>query len=153
LVSKLRSNSRNLANGKDLHLGCGLHRKQADIKIDGTQILFSWPSQGQVAAHEMDKQSANYSRDYLMALLTMLGSSSEVSDITVVAQHRWHVERGNSASASHRRQRPGDCPAKPCCTGGAQHQRETFRAQVQDIGPLDPPLLVLVCSDVLGVGI
>jgi esterase/lipase superfamily enzyme len=33
----------------------------------------------------MDKQSAGYSRDYLMALLTMLSSSPEVSDIMVVA--------------------------------------------------------------------
>ena len=62
-----------------------LAQLQADIKIDGIPILFSWPSQGQVAAYEMDKQSASYSRDYLMALLTMLSSSSDVSDIMVVA--------------------------------------------------------------------
>src|SRR5258705_332211 len=62
-----------------------LAQLQADIQIDGIPILFSWPSQGQVAAYEMDKQSASYSRDYLMALLTMLSSSSEVSDIMVVA--------------------------------------------------------------------
>ena len=58
---------------------------QADIKIDGIPILFAWPSQGLVGAYEMDKQSANNSRDYLMALLTMLSSSSEISDIMVVA--------------------------------------------------------------------
>ena len=55
------------------------------MKIDGIPILFAWPSQGRVGAYEIDKQSANYSRDYLMALLTMLSSSSEVSDIMVVA--------------------------------------------------------------------
>jgi hypothetical protein len=62
-----------------------LAQLQADMKIDGIPILFSWPSQGQVAAYETDKESASYSRDYLMALLTMLTSSPEVSDILVVA--------------------------------------------------------------------
>ena len=52
-----------------------LAQLQADMKIDGIPILFSWPSQGRVAAYETDKELASYSRDYLMALLTMLTSS------------------------------------------------------------------------------
>src|SRR5258705_3842948 len=65
-----------------------LAQLQADIKIDGIPILFSCPSQGQVAAYEMDKQSASYSRDYLMALLTSLSSRSQSGHITVRAHRR-----------------------------------------------------------------
>ena len=121
---------------------------QADIKIDGIPILFSWPSQGQVAAYDMDKQSANYSRDYLMALLTMLSSSSEVSDITVVA----HSMGGMLTVAALRQLRIEGkdrviARLSRVVLAAPDINARSFRAQVQDIGPLEPPLLVLVSKD------
>ena len=35
-----------------------LAQLQADTKFDGIPILFSWPSQGQVAAYTADKEAA-----------------------------------------------------------------------------------------------
>jgi len=61
-----------------------LAQLQADAKIDGIPILFSWPSQAQVAAYATDQDAASYSREYLMTLLTMLTRSPEVGDILVV---------------------------------------------------------------------
>jgi esterase/lipase superfamily enzyme len=125
-----------------------LAQLQADIKIDGIPILFSWPSQGQVAAYEMDKQSANYSRDYLMALLTTLSSSSEVSDITVVA----HSMGGMLTVEALRQLRIEGkdrviARLSRVVLAAPDINAKTFRAQVQDIGPLEPPLLVLVSKD------
>jgi esterase/lipase superfamily enzyme len=125
-----------------------LAQLQADIKIDGIPILFSWPSQGQVAAYEMDKQSANYSRDYLTALLTMLSSSSEVSDITVVA----HSMGGMLTVEALRQLRIEGkdrviARLSRVVLAAPDINAKTFRAQVQDIGPLEPPLLVLVSKD------
>jgi len=125
-----------------------LAQLQADIKIDGIPILFSWPSQGQVAAYEMDKQSASYSRDYLMALLTMLSSSSEVSDIIVVA-HSMGAMLTVDALRQLRIEGKDRVIARlgRVVLAAPDINAKTFRAQVQAIGPLKPPLLVLVSKD------
>jgi esterase/lipase superfamily enzyme len=121
---------------------------QADIKIDGIPILFAWPSQGRVGAYEMDKQSANYSRDYLMALLTMLSSSSEVSDIMVVAH-----SMGAMLTVEALRQLRLEGKDRVIVRLGRvvlaapDINAKAFRAQAQAIGPLKPPLLVLVSKD------
>jgi len=125
-----------------------LAQLQADIKIDGIPILFSWPSQGQIAAYEMDKQSAGYSRDYLMALLTMLSSSSEVGDIMVVA-HSMGAMLTVDALRQLRIEGKDRVIARlgRVVLAAPDINAKTFRAQVQAVGPLKPPLLVLVSKD------
>ena len=125
-----------------------LAQLQTDIKIDAIPILFSWPSQGQVAAYEMDKQSATYSRDYLMALLTMLSSSSEVSDIMVVA-HSMGAMLTVDALRQLRIEGKDRVIARlgRVVLAAPDINAKTFRAEVQAIGPLKPPLLVLVSKD------
>src|SRR6476659_2329578 len=61
-----------------------LAQLQADAQIDGIPVLFSWPSQGRVAAYAADKDAAIYSREYLMTLLTTLARGPEVGDILLV---------------------------------------------------------------------
>jgi esterase/lipase superfamily enzyme len=125
-----------------------LAQLQADIKIDEIPILFSWPSQGQIAAYEIDKQSAGNSRDYLMALLTMLSSSPEVSDITVVA-HSMGAMLTVDALRQLRIEGKDRVIARlgRVVLAAPDINAETFRAQVHGIGPLKPPLLVLVSKD------
>ena len=125
-----------------------LAQLQADMKIDGIAILFAWPSQGQVGAYETDKESASYSRDYLMALLTMLSSSSEVSDILVVA-HSMGARLTADALRQLRIEGKNRVIARlgRVVLAAPDINAETFRAQVQAIGPLKPPLLVLVSKN------
>ena len=127
---------------------------QADIKIDGIPILFAWPSQGRVGAYEMDKQSANNSRDYLMALLTMLSSSSEVSDIMVVA-HSMGAMLTVEALRQLRIEGKDRVIARlsRVVLAAPDINAKTFRTQVQAIGPLKPPLLVLVSKDDSALGV
>ncbi|WP_425905257.1 alpha/beta hydrolase [Nitrobacter sp. TKz-YC02] len=121
---------------------------QADMKIDGIPILFAWPSQGRVGAYEIDKQSANYSRDYLMALLTMLSSNSEVSDIMVVA-HSMGAMLTVEALRQLRTEGKDRVIARlsRVVLAAPDINARTFRTNVQAIGPLKPPLLVLVSKD------
>jgi esterase/lipase superfamily enzyme len=125
-----------------------LAQLQADINIDGIPILFSWPSQGQIAAYEIDKQSASDSRDYLMALLSMLSSSPEVSDIMVVA-HSMGAMLTVDALRQLRIEGKDRVIARlgRIVLAAPDINAKTFRAEVHDIGPLKPPLLVLVSKD------
>jgi len=125
-----------------------LAQLQADAQIDGIPVLFSWPSQGRVAAYAADQDAASYSRDYLVSLLATLARSPEVSDILVVghsmggmlmadALRQLRTERKNQVIARLGR----------VVLAAPDIAAPTFREQVQTIGPLKPPLLVLVSKD------
>ncbi|WFU75566.1 alpha/beta fold hydrolase [Bradyrhizobium sp. CB2312] len=125
-----------------------LTQLQADAEIDGIPILFSWPSQGQVTAYEADKEAASYSHRHLMTLLTMLSSSPEVSDILLVA-HSMGAMLTVDALRELRAQGMNRVMAR---LGGVvlaapDIDARAFRDQVVAIGPLKPPLLVLVSKD------
>ena len=125
-----------------------LAQLQADAQIDGIPVLFSWPSQGQVAAYATDQDAASYSRDYLVSLLTMLTRSSEVSDMLVVGH-----SMGGMLMADALRQLRTEGKNQVIARLGRivlaspDISAPTFREQVQTIGPLKPPLLVLVSKD------
>ena len=125
-----------------------LAQLQADAKIDGIPILFSWPSQAQVAAYATDQDAASYSREYLMTLLTMLTRSPEVGDILVVG-HSVGAMLTADALQQLRAEGKNQVIARlgRVVLAAPDINAQTFRAQVQAIGPLKPPLLVLVSKD------
>jgi esterase/lipase superfamily enzyme len=57
----------------------------ADSGADVTPILFTWPSRARLLAYSYDRESANYSRDALEAVLQALSSNREVSEISILA--------------------------------------------------------------------
>ncbi len=125
-----------------------LAQLQADASIDGVPILFAWPSQAKGAAYETDKEAARSSRGHLQALLTMLSASPAISDTMVIA----HSMGGMLTAEALRDLRVAGKHKVIARLGrvvlaapdiGAQ----AFRAQVEAIGPLKPPLLVLVSKD------
>lgn len=125
-----------------------LAQLQADAKIDGIPILFSWPSQGEVVAYAADQEAASHSRDYLMTLLTMLTRSPEVGDILVVG-HSVGAMLTADALQQLRTEGKNQVIARlgRVVLAAPDINAQTFRAQVQAIGPLKPPLLVLVSKD------
>ncbi|WP_296707320.1 alpha/beta hydrolase [Rhodoblastus sp.] len=52
---------------------------------DVAPVLFTWPSKGKISAYNYDRDSANYSRDALEALLRDLDKNPEVKKISVLA--------------------------------------------------------------------
>jgi len=119
-----------------------------DSNLDATPVLFAWPSQGQVAAYETDKESASYSRSYLAALLTMLSRSPEVSEVLVMA-HSMGGMLMMETLGQLRREGKNQVIARlgRVVLAAPDIDAQTFRSQVEAIGPLKPPLLVLVSKD------
>jgi esterase/lipase superfamily enzyme len=120
----------------------------SDAEISSIPILFAWPSQGNAAQYEADKAAAAYSRDYLMALFTMLTSSPQVGEIMVVA----HSMGGMLTAEALRQLRVQHRDRVITRLGrvvlaAPDIDVDVFRAQVQAIGPLKPPLTVLVSKD------
>ncbi|MEZ5841023.1 MAG: alpha/beta hydrolase [Hyphomicrobiales bacterium] len=119
----------------------------ADSNIDGTPILFAWPSEAAVAGYVADRDAAALSRDALANLLVRLAADRRVGEITVMAHSMggWltvEVLRqlrlsGHGAVLS----RLNVVLAAP------DIDIDLFRAQMQVIGPFPRPVVVLVSPD------
>ena len=125
--------------------------RSAQIGADsgyGTLILFAWPSQGDPIMYGEDKDAAAYSRDYLIELLTMVSNSPHVGEILVVA----HSMGGMLTAEALRELRIQGRDRVIARLGrvvlaAPDIDADVFRSQVQTIGPLKPPLTVLVSKD------
>jgi esterase/lipase superfamily enzyme len=120
----------------------------ADAGFNGTPVLFAWPSQGDVAKYGADKEAAAYSRDYLIELLTMVTSNSQVGEIMVVA-HSMGCMVTAEALRELRISRRDRVIARlgRVVLAAPDIDVDVFQSQVQAIGPLNPPLTVLVSKD------
>jgi len=120
----------------------------SDAEINGTTILFSWPSQAAAVQYAADKDAATHSRDHLIALLTMVTSSSQVGEIMIVA-HSMGGMLTMETLRELRLQRRDRVIARlgRVVLAAPDIDVDAFRTQVQTIGPLNPPLTMLVSKD------
>jgi esterase/lipase superfamily enzyme len=125
-----------------------LAQLHADAGMDSVPILFAWPSQGRVAAYAEDKDAATQSRDDLVALLKVVANSPQVGEIMVLAHsmgclvtadalRQLRIDRQDRVIARLRR----------VILAAPDIDVDVFRTQLQTIGPLSPPLTLLVSKD------
>jgi esterase/lipase superfamily enzyme len=119
-----------------------------DSEFNGVPILFAWPSQAKVAAYAVDAATASHSRDDLIALLTMVTSSPQVGEIMIVAHSMGGMLVTDALSALRIGHRDRVIARLGRIVLAAPDiDAQAFRSQVQTIGPLKPPLTVLVAKD------
>lgn len=118
-----------------------------DAKLDGTPILFSWPSQAAVAGYVADKESATYSRDYLAALMTEAVKGRSDEDVMVFGHSMggWLVVE---ALRQLRLQGRDDVLARLNVVLAAPDiDADVFRTQMAVIGKMKHPMTILVSGD------
>ncbi|MDR3374761.1 MAG: alpha/beta fold hydrolase [Ancalomicrobiaceae bacterium] len=124
-----------------------LAQMTADTGVDAAPILFAWPSEGNVAGYVADKDAATASRDYLVALLTGLAQNKKIDDITFVAH-----SMGCWLSAEALRQlrltgKDAVIKRMTVVMAAPDIDVDVFKAQMTVIGPLTPPMTILVSHD------
>lgn len=114
---------------------------------EGAAILFSWPSNAAMMGYAADREAATYSRDHLTGLLATLARDRRIGQITVLG----HSMGGWLVMEALRQLRlTGDDPILrrlQVVLAAPDIDVDVFRAQLSVIGPLDPPLTVLVAPD------
>ncbi|MBX9457703.1 MAG: alpha/beta fold hydrolase [Rhizobium sp.] len=118
-----------------------------DARLDGTPILFSWPSQAAVAGYVADKESATYSRDYLAALMTEAVAGRSDKDVMVFGHSMggWLVVE---ALRQLKLQGRDDVLAKLNVVLAAPDiDEDVFRTQMAVIGKMKNPMTILVSGD------
>ncbi len=118
-----------------------------DTGTEAVPILFSWPSEGTVAGYVADKDAATFSRDQLVGLLTMLAGKSTAGPVTVVG----HSMGGWLTTEAVRQLRLSGKDAVirrlHVVLAAPDIDVDVFTAQLAVIGPLTPPMSILVSSD------
>lgn len=130
-----------------------LAQLKADANVDGVPILFAWPSEAKLSGYIADKDAVTFSRDQLVDLLTMLAHDRNVATITVFAHSMgaWlTVEAlrqlrltGNDAVIRRLK----------VILAAPDIDVDVFRKQMEVIGPLSPPMTVLVSRDDLALSL
>ena len=124
-----------------------LVQMSTDARIDGKPVLFAWPSQGRATGYTADQESVALSRDDFAELLTILAANPGVGRITVVAHSLggWLVvEALQKLRIAGKRQvinRLNVILVSP------DIDVDTFRQQIEVIGPMSPPMTLLVATD------
>ncbi|MDR3495467.1 MAG: alpha/beta fold hydrolase [Ancalomicrobiaceae bacterium] len=124
-----------------------LAQMTSDAGTDAAPILFAWPSEGTVTGYVADKDAATASRDQLVGLLTGLAQNRKIDDITLIAHSMgcWL-----SAEALRQLRLTGkDAVIKRLTVvlAAPDIDVEVFEAQMAVIGPLSPPMTILVSRD------
>jgi esterase/lipase superfamily enzyme len=119
----------------------------ADARAEGTPILFAWPSQARVTGYSADRDTVALSRDQFAELLTMLAANPRIGRVTIVAHSLggWlTIESLQQLRIAGKRSvinRLNVVLVSP------DIDVDAFRQQLAVIGPLSPPMMLLVATD------
>ncbi len=119
-----------------------------DGHLEGTNVLFAWPSRGKAQLYLADRESTAYSRDYLEEALQKIASVPDVREINILAH-----SMGNWLAVETLRQAKmkghGDFRGKlnHVVLASPDIDVQVFRTQLDVIGRLRQPITVLVSGD------
>lgn len=120
---------------------------KSDSSFPGRLVVFSWPSQGQLAGYLTDRDASTYSRQYLARVIEMAarGRGAEQVNILAHSMGTWlTVETIRDMRLSGRW---ASLPKPRVVLAAPDIDIDVFRSQMQIIGPLDPPMTVLTSPD------
>jgi esterase/lipase superfamily enzyme len=126
-----------------------------DSGTDVVPVLFTWPSRGKALAYLYDRESANYSRDGLEAVLQALAKDPKVSEISILAH-----SLGNYVAVEALRQmaiRNHGLPdkIKDVMLASPDIDVDVFRREIAEIegGRKSPPVTLFVSQDDKALGL
>ena len=119
----------------------------ADSNISGVPILFSWPSQARILDYATDKESATFSRDGLTEVLEQVTALSSVRSVLVFGHSMggWltmEALRQLSLTGKQKALRKLNV-----ILAAPDIDEDVFASQVETVGPLNPPMMIMVSGD------
>ncbi|OYX87702.1 MAG: hypothetical protein B7Y71_01400, partial [Xanthobacter sp. 35-67-6] len=119
----------------------------SDADIDGVAVLFAWPSDGKLVGYVADKDAATYSRDGLVHVLKVMTRDRKPGDVTLLGHS---MGAWLTVEALRQLRLTGQNATLNRLTvilASPDIDVDVFRAQMTVIGPLTPPMTVLVSRD------
>lgn len=124
-----------------------LARLGGEFRDEAVPVLFSWPSEASVSGYVADRDAATYARDDLAALLTALRTQLPDRPVLLVGHSMggWLVMEALRQLRLEGRDNVID--GLEVALAAPDIDLDLFRVQAARVGPLDPPLTVLVSPD------
>lgn len=120
----------------------------ADGDLVEAPVLFAWPSAASVTGYIADRDAVIFSRDHLVHVLTMITTDSNVGRITVFGHSMGAML---VAEALRQLRLTGHDEVierlSDVVLAAADIDTDVFRGQMEVLGPLDPPITLLVAPD------
>ncbi len=149
-VGKLKPDVSLFVHGYNTNFQEALYRTAqltGDSQSDSVSVLFAWPSEATVTGYVADKDAVTFSRDRLVDVLTMFGRDPRLGNI-VVTGHSMGCWLTVEAIRQLRLTGKNDVIRRlRVILAAPDIDVDVFRAQIAVIGPLDPPMAVLVSKD------
>ncbi len=110
-------------------------------------VLFTWPSKGNVFAYGYDRESANYSRDSLEALLRYLVKEPKVKKITILAHSMGNWVTLEALRQMAIRDKRIDPKIALVLLADPDVDVDVSREQIAQMGPNRPHIALFVSED------
>lgn len=124
-----------------------LAQMASDADIDGIPILFAWPAGEKLVGYVADKEAATYSRDALVQLLTTLARDRKPGDVTLLGHSMGAWLTVEALRQLRLTGRSATLSRLNVILAAPDIDLDVFSAQMRVIGPLTPPMTVLVSPD------
>ena len=124
-----------------------LAQLSADMQPHSVPVLFAWPSEAAVSGYVADKDAVTYSRDYLAHVLSTLAGERSVRDVMVVGHSMGAWLTMETLRQLRLQGRDGALKGLHVVLSAPDIDVDVFRTQLSAIGPMSPPLTILVSKD------
>ncbi|MBB1248595.1 alpha/beta hydrolase [Rhizobium sp. G21] len=118
-----------------------------DANIPGAKVVFSWPSQAELAGYVADKESATYSRDYLAQFLTEATKRRKTGEVYVFAHSMGSWLTVEALRQLRLAKRDDVLDKLKVVLAAPDIDADVFRTQMQVIGRMKLPITILVAPD------
>jgi esterase/lipase superfamily enzyme len=123
-----------------------------DSRAPGVPVLFTWPSRGRLLAYPYDRESANYSRDALEAVLARIAGDPKVTEIGILAHSMGNwvtMEALRTMALRTGRIHP---KIRDVMLAAPDVDVDVFGKQVEALGPRRPRMTLFVSQDDRALG-
>ena len=126
-----------------------------DSRADVVPVLFTWPSRGKALEYLYDRDSANYSRDGLEAVLKALADDPKVAEISILAHSLGNYVAVEALRQMAIRDRGLPPKIKQIMLASPDIDVDVFRREVAEIesGHKPPPITLFVSQDDKALGL
>jgi esterase/lipase superfamily enzyme len=119
----------------------------ADTNLDGSPVVFSWPSKARIAGYLADKEAVTYSRDALVGTLVGMAREPQIDQI-ILFGHSMGAWLVMEAARQLKLEGRNDILAKlQIVLAAPDIDAEVFRSQLEVIGRMKSPITLLVSPD------
>ena len=124
-----------------------LAQLSADAQPMTVPVLFAWPSEAAITGYVADKDAVTYSRDYLAHVLSMLAGERSVREVAVAGHSMGAWLTMETLRQLRLQNRDSVIDKLQMVLAAPDIGLDVFRAQIATVGPMSPPLTILVSKD------